>query len=126
MHSQRGFTLIEIMIALVILTFVILGLGTATATALRVVTLSDRATAAIQLADGRIEEIQMDPNYNGLDTLYAGTESSFPDLPGYTRETVIVRVGGLGQTQDYKTVTVKVNGPGLSDPISRTITVAAP
>jgi prepilin-type N-terminal cleavage/methylation domain-containing protein len=126
MHRQRGFTLIEIMIALVLLTIVILGLATATATVIHVVTLSDRNTAAIQLADGRVEEIQMDPNYNGLDSLYAGTESSFPDLPGYTRETRFVRVGGLGQSQDYKKITVTVTGPGLSDPVSRTITVAAP
>lgn len=126
MHRSRGFTLIEIMIALVILTVVVLGLATATAQVVHVVTLSDRNAAAIQLADGRIEEVQMSPDYNSLDTLFAGTESSFPGLAGYVRETKIVRVGGLGQTQDYKKITVTVTGPGVSDPVSRTITVAAP
>lgn len=126
MRRSRGFTLIEIMIALVILTVVILGLATATATVVHVVTLSDRNAVAIQLADSRVEEIQMNPNYNALDSAYAGTESSFPNHPGYTRETRIVRVGGLGQSQDHKKITVIVNGPGLSQPISRSITVAAP
>lgn len=125
-RRSGGFTLIEIMIALVILAVVVLGLATATAQVVHVVTLSDRNAAAIQLADSRIEEIQMNPNYNAIDTLFAGAETSFPNHPGYSRETTISRVGGLGQSQDYKKVTVTVNGPGLSDPVSRTITVAAP
>jgi type II secretion system protein I len=126
MRSSRGFTLIEIMIALVILTVVVLGLATATAQVVHVVTLSDRNAAAIQLADSRIEEVQMSPDYNGLESLFAGTESSFPELPGYTRETKIQRVGGLGQNQDYKKITVTVTGPGVPDPVARTVTVAAP
>ncbi len=126
MRKRDGFTLVEVMMALVILAVVVLGLAMTTAQVVHVVTLSDRNTAAIQLVDGRIEEIQMDPDYGGLDSLYAGTESSFPDLPGYTRETQIVRVGGLGQSQDYKKITVIVTGPGLDDPVARTVTVAAP
>lgn len=126
MRSSGGFTLIEIMIALVILTVVVLGLATATAQVVHVVTLSDRNAAAIQLADSRIEEVQMSPDYNGLESLFAGTESSFPDLPGYVRETKIQRVGGVGQNHDYKKITVTVTGPGVSDPVARTVTVAAP
>ena len=126
MRTERGFTLIEIMIALVILTVVILGMATAAAQVVHVVTVTDRSTAAIQLADSRIEEIQLDPDYNGLDSTYAGTETDFPSLPGYTRQTQIVRVGGLGQATDHRKITVTVNGPGLTQPIKRTVTVAAP
>lgn len=126
MRRSRGFTLIEIMISLVILTVVVLGLATATAQVVHVVTLSDRNAAAIQLADSRIEEVQMSPDYNAIDSLFAGTESGFPGLAGYSRETKILRVGGLGQAQDFKKITVTVTGPGVSDPVSRTITVAAP
>ncbi len=126
MRTERGFTLIEIMIALVILTVVILGMATAAAQVVHVVTVSDRNTAAIQLADSRVEEIQMDPDYNGLDTAYAGTETDFPSLPGYVRATEIVHVGGLGQVTDHRKITVTVTGPGLTQPIKRTVTVAAP
>ncbi len=126
MRRSRGFTLIEIMISLVILTVVVLGLATATAQVVHVVTLSDRNAAAIQLADSRIEEVQMSPDYNAIDSLFAGTESGFAGLAGYSRETKILRVGGLGQAQDFKKITVTVTGPGVSDPVSRTITVAAP
>jgi prepilin-type N-terminal cleavage/methylation domain-containing protein len=126
MAGLRGFTLIEILIALVILTVVILGLATATAQVVHVVTLADRNAAAIQLVDGRVEMIQMDPDYNGLDSAYVGTETDFPTLRGYVRETRIERVGGIGQATDHKVITVTVRGPGLSEPVSRTVTVAAP
>jgi hypothetical protein len=68
----------------------------------------------------------MDPNYAGLAATYAVTETNLPALPGYTRVTQITQVGGTGQATDYKVVTVTVTAPGLSTPITRTTTVAAP
>ncbi len=124
--DQRGFTILEVVLALVILTVVIMGITSATGNFMRVVSISDRETAAIQLAEDRIEQIQMDPNYGGLDTVYVGTESNLPTLTGYTRLTDISRVGGLGQATDHKLIQVTINGPGLSNPVSRSVTVAAP
>lgn len=124
MRDQRGFTLIEVLVALVILTVAIMGIASATGQFMHVVATSDRQTAAIQLAEDRIELIQMDPNYGGLDTTYSATESSFPTLPGFTRATTIVRITGSGQ--DHKKITVTVNGPGLRAPVNRTVTRAAP
>lgn len=120
---ERGFTLIEIIAALVILMVVITGLATVTGRFVRTVSEADQNAAAVQLAQDRIQTVQMDPDYGGLDTMYVGTESSFPTLTGYTRETQIQRVGG---TNDYKIITVIVNGPGLRQPVERTTTVAAP
>lgn len=126
MRERTGFTLVEVMIALVILSLVILGMAATTGSFVRVVAESDRMAAAVQLADDRIEQVQMDPNYGGLDSLYAGVESNFPTLAGFTRETRIVRVGGAGQPVDYKKVTVIVAGPGLPTRVERTVSVAAP
>src|SRR5262245_48496162 len=124
MRNQRGFTLIEVLVALVILTVVIMGVASATGQFVHVVATSDRQTAAIQLVEDRIELIQMDPNYAGLDTTYVATEGGFPTLPGFKRVTQITRVTGSGQ--DHKKVTVTVTGPGLTAPIKRTVTKAAP
>lgn len=124
--DRRGFTLLEVIIALVILSFVILMMANTSGTFIRSVARNDLTTSAIQLAKDRIEFIQMDPDYAGLDTLYVGTESGFPGLAGFTRETIIRRVGGTGQATDHKMVTVTVTGPGLDQPISRSISVAAP
>jgi len=126
MRKERGFTLIEVMMALVIIAIVLLAMVTATASFVHLVSVEDRKTSALQLVDGRLEAIQMDPNYAGLDTAYAGTEGSLPTMPGYTRATTILQFGGSGQTVNYKKVTVTVTGPGLPQPVSRTITVGVP
>ncbi len=126
MKTKSGFTLIEVMMALVILSVAILGLASATGRFIHTATVSDLQAAAIQLADDRINMVQMDPDYNGLDTTYAGTESNFPTLTGFTRQTIITRVGGFGASMDHKKITVIVNGPTLKAPITRSTTVAAP
>lgn len=126
MKDKQGFTLIEIMIALVILALVVLGMATSTGRFIRVVAESDLQVAAIQLADDRIQTVLMDPNYGGLDTTYAATESSFPTLTGFVRTTTINQVGGIGQATNHKRIVVTVTGQGLSKPVKRSATVAAP
>jgi prepilin-type N-terminal cleavage/methylation domain-containing protein len=123
--DSRGFTLIEIMMALVVLTIAILGLATSTSSFMHVVTVGQARSTAIQLAQQRVEQIQMDPNYFGLDTTYAKTETGLPGSPGYTRITAIVHTGSPTDTVDYKTITVSVIDPA-ADTIRRTIIVAAP
>ncbi len=122
--SRHGFTITEVVIALTILLGVIVSLTTLTARTVHVAATSDREQAAIQLATDRTDQVRADPNYGGLDSTYATTETSFPTLPGFKRVTTITRVTSGGN--DYKKVTVTVTGPGLLTPISRTIVVAAP
>lgn len=126
MRNEKGFTLIEVIIAMVIMSTVLLAMVGATASLIHVVTIADRNQSALQLVDSQIERVQLHPNYISLDSAYAGTETNFPTLDGYVRTTTIVRFGGSGQAVDYKKVTVTVTVPGMSDPVSRTITVAAP
>ena len=126
MRSERGFTLVEVIIAMVIISTILLAMVGATSSLIHVVTVADRNASALQLVDSRIERIQMEPNYAALDTAYVGTETDFPTLTGFIRTTTIVRFGGSGQTTDYKKVTVTVTGPGVPAPVSRTITLAAP
>jgi prepilin-type N-terminal cleavage/methylation domain-containing protein len=121
--DSRGFTLIEIMMALVVLTVAILGLATSTSGFMHVVTVGQERSTAIQLAQQRVEQIQMDPDYADLDSIYGGTESSLPGASGYTRITTIVQ---STDSLDYKTVTVSVIDPTAADTIRRTIIVAAP
>ena len=124
---RDGFTLIEVMMAIVILLGVVLGMANVTGRMMHTITTSDRAAAALELAADRLEQVRLDPNYDGLEATYKGTESNFPTLPGITRTTAITHTGGLGKSgPDYKRVTVTVDGPGLLAPISRTVTVGAP
>ena len=124
MANARGFTLIEVVVALTILLVVMVGLVTMTGKTANIATISERQEAAIQLVNDRIDQIRVDPNYTTLDSLYATTESSFPTLPGISRVTQIIRT--TSGSNDYKRITVTVSGTGLSAPIARSVTVAAP
>ncbi len=124
MQTRKGFTLIEIVLALTILLVVMLALVTLTGKTVHVSATADRDQAAIQMATDRTDEVRANPAYTLLDSLFAGTESNFPTLPGFTRVTRIVRT--TADDHDFRKVTVTVNGPGLVAPIVRTISVAAP
>ena len=126
MRSERGFTMIEVIVAIFILLVVALGMATTTGRFVRNVAENELEAAAIQLADDRMQLIQMDPDYGALETAYVGSERGFPTLVGFTRETQIVQVGGQNQTLDYKKITVTIRGPGLPRPVARSSTVAAP
>ncbi|MGH6690915.1 MAG: type IV pilus modification PilV family protein, partial [Gammaproteobacteria bacterium] len=92
----RGFTLVEVMIALTILLVVVTGLAGTTARTVHSVAIRDRQAVAIELASHRLDEMRATPNYAGLETTFAGTESTIPGSPGFTRITQVVRVGGIG------------------------------
>jgi prepilin-type N-terminal cleavage/methylation domain-containing protein len=124
MKSRGGFTLVELVISMSILLIVMLTLITLTGRTVHITTVSEREQAAIQLATDRTDEILTNPDYAGLDTTYAGTETGFATLLGFTRTTTIVRTTSGGH--DYKKVTVVVTGPGLESSVRRTIVVAAP
>ena len=127
MDNRRGFTLIEVILALTILLVVMMMLASTTGKTVHIAVTSSSQEAAIQLAMDRVEQVRADPQYGGLDSTYAKTETGFPTLPGFSRRTDIVRVGGVGQTiGDYKKVTVTVTGPGVSPAVVRTVTVGAP
>jgi type II secretion system protein I len=124
--SRRGgFTLIEVMIALVVLTIAVLSLMQVTARMIRSVTDDRTRTLAAASAEARIAEVRAWPTYSTLESQYAGTESNTP-VTGLSRVTTIVRTGGVGQTNDYKRITVTVSGTGLTSSVSRTVTIAPP
>lgn len=122
--GRSGFTLIEVAIAVAVLGVVALGLMSATARLTRRVTDDRVRTIATSSADAQIALVRSWPVYGTLEATYAGTANNTP-LPGLTRVTTIVRTGGVGQTNDFKRVTVRISGTGLATPISRTVTVAA-
>lgn len=126
MQRTDGFTLVEVMIALVILSFVILGMTTATGALVRNVAMDGRTTTAIQLAEDRVEQLELIPDYAAIDSLNGTVETQLAGPPGFTRETQVVHYGGAGQAYDFVKITVTVSGPGLLAPVHRTVAVGAP
>ena len=125
MSRERGFTLIEVILALSILLVVMMMLASTTGRALHTSATTQSQQTATQLAMDKIDQVRNDPNYDGLELAYATTDTTFTGLPGFRRVTSIVRTGGQGQSNDYKRITVVVTGPGITA-VSRSVTVAAP
>ena len=126
--ARRGMTLIEVMIAIVILSGAMLGLAKfggkfehTTATA------SDMSLAS-DLAVARIEQIKAFRVYTSLVATYNSTSETFPTDPvykGFTRTTRVTRCAGCPTaTNDYITVTSTVSGRSLVAPIAKTTIIA--
>lgn len=123
--ARRAFTLVEVIIALTLLAFVAMGLSTATAPLMHAATVSRVRTEANEVANAHVAQVIAWPQYATLEATFAGVVSGSP-RPGWRRSTTIVRTGGVGQANDFKRITVTVEAPGLSIPVSRTVTIAAP
>ena len=128
MVERDGFTIVEILLALLLLSFVVLGFQAATGQIIHYAAQSDRALVASQLADHRLALIRLDPDYEALESRYETVEATIPDFPGLARQTIINRTQAVqtGGYLDYYRITVVVTGDGLREPTSRTIVVAAP
>lgn len=128
-RNEQGFTLVELMIAMLILTVAILGIGASAGRLSSAAGEAELKALAVQAVEDRINFVRLDPVYDSLAARYAASESSLLGLPGYTRTTAVTRsqiAQPGGKTLDYTTITVKVDGGGLSTPIVREIVVGAP
>lgn len=123
-RRKKGFTLLEVAIALAILGGVLLVLATTTARFIQTVTLDRVRTQANAAADAHVARIQLWPTYDSLSAEFAGTTPDYPFV-GWSRQTTVTRIGGVGLPNDYTRVTVAVTAPVLDSTVRRTITIAA-
>jgi prepilin-type N-terminal cleavage/methylation domain-containing protein len=120
--QRRGFSLIELMIAIVMLAIVVLGLSMSTSLFSRAIVGSSGRTRAQALADVQINRAAMWPEYGALPAL-AGTTTA----DDFTIATTVAVDSSRGRNRTSVTVTVSSsNVRVLMAPIHRRITVAAP
>jgi len=120
-RRRSGMTLIEVMIALVILTGALLGMGKFITSFSHATSDGALSSVASDLVLDRLETIKGSTSYAGLDA-YAGTESAITGFTGYTRVTQVTRT--LDATEDYKAITVTVSNPGLNTPVKKSTIIA--
>jgi len=124
--GRAGFTMVEVIVALVILSTAVLGLAGSATRLTAAAAGAERRAQALYAVEDRIDRIEMDGRYAQLDSLYSGVEAGVP-LPGLTRTTSVTHVNTTSPTPlDYRVVTVVVSGTGLISAVERSLTVAAP
>lgn len=121
-----GFTLIEVMIAMVITAIVTLGMGAFMAQFIRSVATANVRAIANELVADRIEEVKGATRYSAIDSIYVRTETAIPGFAGYERQTLVARVGGMPpDLYDYRIVTVVVSGRNLPAPVRKSTVISA-
>lgn len=122
-HARDGLTLIEVLVALVLLSGVAMGMSSYAAKFIRGTADASIRSTAGDLVSDRLEQIKGYGRYGTLESTYNGTESSMPGYANFTRRTDIVRVNTT--TNDYKTITVTVTHPGLRTAVKKTTVISA-
>lgn len=127
--NNRGMTMAEVTTSFAILAIAALGLGGTTARLARVAVEAEARATAIQVIEDRIVRVQIHPVYASLDSVYSEVNANVPGLPGYTRTTAVRRIRRVvpssGRHVDFTMITVSVQGPGLSEGLSRTVAVGS-
>lgn len=124
--ARAGMTLIEIVVAVTILSGALLGLAMFASRMVRGVSDSQAKTTAAELAGERLEMVKLTGTYASVDTFVRTETALGAGYRGYSRQTQVQRVNaGLTDTLDYKIVTVTVRGQLLPQPVRRTTIIAA-
>jgi prepilin-type N-terminal cleavage/methylation domain-containing protein len=125
--NNKGFTMVEVVTSLVILAVAIIGLSSTTARLAQVASGAETRALALQAVEDRISRVRLHPIYQQLDSVFSESDVEVPNMPDYTRTTTLSRILEPGERDgkyvDFTRITVSVDGPGLEEPISRTVAV---
>jgi prepilin-type N-terminal cleavage/methylation domain-containing protein len=118
-------TLVEVLVALTILSVVMLGLGTFTNNFARTVSEAGVKSTASDLVADRLEVVKSGSRYDLIETNYQGTESTISGHTGFSRRTMVLHVGGSpADSVDYKVVTVEVTAPRLTKAVRKSTVIS--
>jgi prepilin-type N-terminal cleavage/methylation domain-containing protein len=120
--ARRGMTLMEVMVALVILTGALLGMGRFITSFSHATTDGALSSTASDLVLDRLEYLKATTPYTNLSS-YAGTEAAIPGYPNYTRITQVLRTNTA--STDYTAITVTVSHPSLAKSVKKTTIISA-
>jgi prepilin-type N-terminal cleavage/methylation domain-containing protein len=92
--NREGMTLIEVIVAMVLLTGALLSMSAFIARYANVTGSVSRRSEANELVADRLEEVKGALRYSAIDSIYAKTEPTIVGHPGLNRQTLVVRTGG--------------------------------
>jgi type II secretory pathway pseudopilin PulG len=124
-RRRSGMSLVEVIVAMMLLVGVVLVLGGFSAQFARATAQAHLVVLANELAASRLDAVRQQPTYAALDSL-AKTDTVKADFSQYAVKTQLLRVGGaVTDTVDYKVVTVTVTHPAMKKTVTKTTAVAA-
>jgi prepilin-type N-terminal cleavage/methylation domain-containing protein len=130
---RSGMTLIEVIMAVMILSGVLIGLSNFTRRFQRLTNNHDALSVASGLAAARLEAVELHRPYSTLVATFNGTtetsatSSANPSMsayPGYTRTTAAVAVDSAYRAR-YVTVTVTVTHAATQTTVNKSLVIAA-
>ncbi len=125
---RSGMTLIEVMIAIVILSGAMIGLAKFGGNFEHITATSADMSLASDLATQQVEQVKAFRVYSTIVATYNNVTNTYPSDPvykGFTRVTKATRCSGCPTaSNDYTTVTVTVSGRSLAAPIAKTTIIA--
>jgi prepilin-type N-terminal cleavage/methylation domain-containing protein len=125
--SRSGFTVIEVMIAVVIMGLITLGLMSFTGMQLKGTSGNATRLIASTVAESHMALIKSDPAYGTVATRRGGTVTGFSGYSNMTRTTTFTRVQRTAVPRaDYYIVTISVTEPSMANPITITSVVKQP
>ena len=128
--NKRGISLIEMMIAMVMLVIIVTTFGRYMGMFQSGTTRSTALTVAASVAKERLEIVRADPRYFTLTTLYGvGGGADTTGFPGYStmrRVTLTTRDQTGTPARDRTTITVQVTWPGMKDTVRLSTVRARP
>ena len=128
-RARRGMTLIEVILAVVILSGAMLGLANFGRKFQHTTSESSNQTLASDLATQRLEDVKGARVYSTLVSTYNNITETYatdPVYKGFTRYTKVTRCDTTATPKnDYVTVTVSVTGNQLPAAITKTTIIAA-
>ena len=117
--KHQGFTLTEVLIAMVVLTIGLLGLSAMTIATTKGLAFSKRLTTATILAQDKIEEIKR-ANYAGITAANYPSETPVPGYPQFKRT---VTISPSQPVPDTTTVIVTTSWGGGASSSSHAVTI---
>ncbi|MFI5232549.1 MAG: prepilin-type N-terminal cleavage/methylation domain-containing protein [Gemmatimonadales bacterium] len=126
-RARRGMTLIEVMIAIVILSGAMIGLAKFGGNFEHITATSADMSLASDLATLRIEQVKAYRVYSTLVATFNNTTQTYSTDPykGFSVRTVAARCAGCPTaSNDYITITATVSGRSLVSPIAKTTIIA--
>ncbi|HEU4631937.1 MAG TPA: prepilin-type N-terminal cleavage/methylation domain-containing protein [Gemmatimonadaceae bacterium] len=121
-RRRQGMTLLEVLIAVVILATVLVGLAGYLAQFTRDLNKNALRNTASDIVTNRLEFLKSVTSYAALDD-FIETGAAVPGQPNFRRTTQVVRITNVAT--DYKRVTVTVTHPALAGESIRKSTVVA-